>query len=36
MFDGYYFTPRDEDEMDDFRDYDDENAEVGAKLDEYS
>jgi len=36
MFDRYQLTPRDEDEMEDFRDYDDENTEVGSKLDDYS
>ena len=35
MFDRYQLTPRDEDEMEDFRDYDDENTEVGSKLDDY-
>jgi len=32
----YELTPRDEDEMEDFRDFDDENAEVGSKLDDYN
>ena len=36
MFNHYQLTPKDEDEMEDFRDYDDENAEPGSKLDEYS
>ena len=36
MFGFYELTPRDEDEMEDFRDFDDENAEVGSKLDDYN
>ena len=36
MFDRYQLTPRDEDEMEDFHDFDDEHADVGSKLDEYN
>jgi len=36
MFEEYQLAPKEEDEMEDFRDYDDEHSELGSKLDEYS
>ncbi len=35
MFDDLKFAPKDEDEMEDFRDYDDESDDVDSKLDDY-
>ncbi len=35
MFDDLKLAPKDEDEMEDFRDYDDESDDVESKLDDY-
>ena len=35
MFDDLKLAPKDEDEMEDFRDYDDESDDVDSKLDDY-
>jgi hypothetical protein len=36
MLEQYQLAPKDEDEMEDFRDFDDEHSDLGSKLDEFA